>query len=158
MALILVSGGTAAAVMLNGQGSAGEASNVPETDVAAEPIAFPDDEPAAAAGAQPCTTVTVLSSLENSEMVSRLVDGYNAQARDVDGSCVTVVATKDKSGPCRRGRDAQFLAPARGRAPDRVDPRCEFVDPVRARHRRGRERSCGGHEHRVFQYRARHAR
>jgi len=96
--LILVSGGTAAAVLLNGQGSAGEASTVPETDAAGEPIVFPDDEPAAAAGAQPCTTVTVLSSLENAEMVSRLVEGYNAQPRDVDGTCVTVVATKDKSG------------------------------------------------------------
>ena len=31
-------------------------------------------------------------------MVSRLVAAYNAQPRDVDGSCVTVVATKDKSG------------------------------------------------------------
>ncbi len=98
MVLILVGGGTAAAVMLNGPGTAVEASGVPETDVAAEPIVFPDDEPAAAVGSQPCTTVRVLSSLENSEMVSRLVDGYNAQPRDIDGSCVTVVATKDKSG------------------------------------------------------------
>ncbi len=96
--LILVAGGTAAAVMLNGQGGAAEASSTVETDAAAEPIAFPDDEPAAAAGAQPCTTVRVLSSLENAEMVSRLVEGYNAQPRDIDGSCVTVVATKDKSG------------------------------------------------------------
>ncbi|WP_235508233.1 substrate-binding domain-containing protein [Agromyces sp. Soil535] len=96
--LILVAGGTATAMILNGQGSAGEASDAPETDVAAEPIVFPEDEPAAAAGAQPCTTVTVLSSLENSEMVSRLAAGYNAQPRDVDGTCVTVVAKKDKSG------------------------------------------------------------
>ena len=96
--LILVAGGTAAAVMLNGQGGAAEARSTIETDSAAEPIVFPDDEPAAAAGAQPCTTVRVLSSLENAEMVSRLVEGYNAQPRDVDGGCVTVVATKNKSG------------------------------------------------------------
>ncbi|WP_235508236.1 substrate-binding domain-containing protein, partial [Agromyces sp. Soil535] len=98
--VILAAGGTATAVMLNGQGSSVDASEAPETDVAAasEPIVFPEDEPAAAAGAKPCTTVTVLSSLENAEMVSRLVAGYNAQPRDVDGNCVTVVATKDKSG------------------------------------------------------------
>ena len=101
--LILAAGGTATAVILNGQDSSVDASDAPEldtpeTDAAAEPIAFPEDEPATAAGAQPCTTVTVLSSLENSEMVSRLVGGYNAQPRDIDGRCVTVVATKDKSG------------------------------------------------------------
>jgi hypothetical protein len=70
-------------VILNGQGgSVVEASGTPT----------------AAAGAEPCTTVTVLSSFENSEMVSRLVEGYNAQPRDVNGTCVTVVATRDKSG------------------------------------------------------------
>jgi Ca-activated chloride channel family protein len=94
--LLLVSGGAVAAVLVNNQGGAVEATSTPEAD--AEPTAFPDDEPAAAAGAQPCTTVTVLSSLENSEMVSRLVDGYNAQPREVDGNCVTIVATRDKSG------------------------------------------------------------
>jgi Ca-activated chloride channel homolog len=107
-ALILVAGGTAAAVFLNDQGSSNEAGDAPETDVAAEPIVFPEDEPATAAGAQPCTTVTVLSSLENSEMVSRLVDGYNAQPRDVDGSCVTVVATRDKSGLAATDAAASF--------------------------------------------------
>ena len=66
--------------------------------MAAEPVVFPEDEPAAAVGASPCTTVNVISSFENAEMVSRLADGYNAQPRDVDGTCVTVVASKDKSG------------------------------------------------------------
>jgi Ca-activated chloride channel family protein len=95
--LLVATGGIVTAVVLAGQGDADNGANgTPEAS--AEPIVFPDDEPAAASGAAPCTTVTVLSSLENSEMVAKLVDGYNAQPREVDGSCVTVVATKDKSG------------------------------------------------------------
>ncbi|GAA1798910.1 vWA domain-containing protein [Agromyces neolithicus] len=96
LALVLVAGGTATALMLNGQGL-GEAGGA-ETPVAVEPVVFPADEPAAAAGASPCTTVNVISSFENAEMVARLTDAYNAQPRDVDGTCVTVVASKDKSG------------------------------------------------------------
>ena len=46
----------------------------------AEPIVFPDDVPAAANGAEPCTTVTVMSSFENAEMVANLAAGYNAPA------------------------------------------------------------------------------
>ncbi|WES63480.1 substrate-binding domain-containing protein [Microbacter sp. GSS18] len=63
-----------------------------------EPIAFPDDQPADAAGAGPCTEVSVLSSFENAEMVAALAAGYNAEPRDVGGSCVTVTAEREKSG------------------------------------------------------------
>lgn len=108
LVLVLVAGGTATALMLNGQGQPDEAGGATETPVAAEPVVFADDEPAAAAGAAPCTTVTVLSSLENSEMVSRLVDGYNGQPRDVDGRCVSIVATKDKSGIAAEHASANF--------------------------------------------------
>ena len=96
--LVLVAGGTATALVLNGQSSSDDAGGATETPVAVEPVVFPEDEPAAAAGASPCTTVNVISSFENAEMVSRLAEGYNAQPRDVDGTCVTVVASKDKSG------------------------------------------------------------
>lgn len=96
--LLLAAGGTVTAVILGNQGGGGAIEAGPTPEAEAEPIVFPDDEPAAASGAEPCTTVRVLSSLENSEMVSRLVDGYNAKPRDVDGSCVTVIATADKSG------------------------------------------------------------
>ncbi|MBS1697497.1 MAG: substrate-binding domain-containing protein [Actinobacteria bacterium] len=61
-------------------------------------ITFATDRPAVAAGAAPCTPVTVLSSLENAEMIERLAMFYNAKPRDVAGHCVTVTATKDKSG------------------------------------------------------------
>ena len=106
--LVLIAGGTVTAVVLNNQSASSEAGDAPATVVPAEPVVFAEDEPAAAAGAEPCTTVTVLSSLENSEMVSRLVDGYNAQPRDVDGNCVTVVATKDKSGLAAEDAGANF--------------------------------------------------
>jgi Ca-activated chloride channel family protein len=106
--LVLIAGGTVTAVVLNNQSASSEAGDAPASVVPAEPVVFAEDEPAAAAGAEPCTTVTVLSSLENSEMVSRLVDGYNAQPRDVDGNCVTVVATKDKSGLAADDAAANF--------------------------------------------------
>src|SRR5690349_21046593 len=35
-----------------------------------QPVVFPDDVPAKANGAEPCTTVTVMSSFENAEMVA----------------------------------------------------------------------------------------
>ncbi|MBT2517285.1 substrate-binding domain-containing protein [Streptomyces sp. ISL-90] len=95
LGVLVVAGGAATAALLLGQGGAAEA---PNTQAAAQPIVFPDDEPAAASGAEPCITVNVLSSLENAEMVAKLVEGYNAQPRDIDGACVTVVAKADKSG------------------------------------------------------------
>ena len=67
-------------------------------DAAAELIEFPQDEPAAAAGAQPCTTVNVLSSFENAQMVESLAAAYNSSPRNVAGSCVTVTTSRDKSG------------------------------------------------------------
>ncbi|MFD4421643.1 substrate-binding domain-containing protein [Agromyces sp. NPDC058484] len=93
--LLLAAGGVTTALIVGAQSGA---SDTDATAEPAEPIAFPDDEPATAAGDAPCTTVTVLSSYENAEMVSRLAEGYNAQPRDIDGNCVTVVATKEKSG------------------------------------------------------------
>ena len=38
---------------------------------AAEPIEFPDDTPAAVAGAEPCIQLSVMSSFENAEMGHR---------------------------------------------------------------------------------------
>lgn len=73
-----------------------------EQPPAAEPepqlVQFPEDEPAAAPGAAPCTVVRVLSSFENAEMVENLAAAYNSQPRNVAGSCVTVTPSKDKSG------------------------------------------------------------
>lgn len=63
-----------------------------------EVIEFPQDEPAATAGAEPCTPVRVLSSFENAEMVENLAAAYNSQPRNVAGSCVTIVPSREKSG------------------------------------------------------------
>lgn len=74
------------------------AAPAPEAPVVAEPIVFPEDEPAATAGAEPCATVQVLSSFENAEMAEGLAAAYNSQPRNVAGSCVTVTTAREKSG------------------------------------------------------------
>ncbi|HKP08513.1 MAG TPA: substrate-binding domain-containing protein, partial [Microbacterium sp.] len=87
------------AIVSNLSGSEPEAAApAPETPAVAEPIVFPEDEPATAAGAEPCATVNVLSSFENAEMVEGLAAAYNSQPRNVAGSCVTVTTSREKSG------------------------------------------------------------
>jgi Ca-activated chloride channel family protein len=107
-ALLLVAATVVTVVVLGGQGGPLTPDPSPEPD-AAEPIDFPADEPAASAGDGPCTIVRVVSSYENAEMVSRLVDGYNAQPRDVDGSCVSVVASKGRSGVVAEDASHSFV-------------------------------------------------
>lgn len=97
VAALLVIGGVATAAMLAGQGGTSAAPSAP-AEAEAEPIVFPDDEPAEADGAAPCTSVRVLSSFENAQMVERLTEAYNAEPREVGGACVEVVASRDKSG------------------------------------------------------------
>jgi len=65
--VLLVGGGVTAAVLMN-QGD-GEPETTASTPKPAEPVVFEDDVPATAQGAEPCTQVKVLASLENSEMV-----------------------------------------------------------------------------------------
>ncbi|HEX5856786.1 MAG TPA: VWA domain-containing protein [Microbacterium sp.] len=80
---------------------------------APEPIAFPEDTPAAVAGAEPCIRVSVMSSFENAEMVANLAAGYNARPRSINGSCVVVDPVRDKSGVAAEALAAGFpdLAP-----------------------------------------------
>ncbi|MGR2752268.1 vWA domain-containing protein [Agromyces arachidis] len=94
-AILLVGVGVVTAAVIGNQGSSSAADADP---AAPEPIVFPADEPAEADGEGPCTTVRVLSSFENAEMVATLAEAYNAEPRDVDGACVEVVASRDKSG------------------------------------------------------------
>ncbi len=104
---ILVAGGAIVAALLNGRagadGAAGPASTAP-----AERVVFAEDEPSDEPGRMPCTTVTVLSSLENADMVAKLAEGYNSSPRDVRGSCVTVTVTKEKSGVAAEDARASF--------------------------------------------------
>ncbi|MBS1673181.1 MAG: substrate-binding domain-containing protein [Actinobacteria bacterium] len=90
--LVIALGSVGFAILQNPRGGA-VAGPTPKPTVT-----FPADKPATTAGAAPCTAITVLSSLENADMVAHLADGYNAQPRDVAGHCVTVAAIKDKSG------------------------------------------------------------
>ncbi|MFF2272748.1 VWA domain-containing protein [Agromyces sp. NPDC058136] len=100
LALLLVGGGVATAVVLmNQNGSdATDAGGAEASAAPAEPIVFPSDEPADPAGTEPCIELSVLSSFENAEMATRLVEGYNAKPRNVDGRCVVASTTRDKSG------------------------------------------------------------
>lgn len=105
-ALVTVSVTVASTLAQRGD-DAEQSANGPE-GAQPEPIAFPDDTPAAAAGTEPCTEVRVLSSFENAEMVEKLAEGYNASPRDIDGSCVTVSADKQKSGVAAEDAAASF--------------------------------------------------
>lgn len=104
--VLLAAGGVTAAVLMN-QGDA-EPDTTASTPKPAEPVVFEDDEPATTAGADPCTQVKVMASLENAEMVTKLAEGYNAQPRDIEGNCVNVVVVKDKSGLAATDAAANF--------------------------------------------------
>ena len=100
--------GTVGTAIVSSFASADEPARTPLTSEPAALIEFPDDVPAAANGAEPCTTVTVMSSFENAEMVGNLAAGYNAQPRDIDGHCVVVSAVRDKSGVAAEAAAAGF--------------------------------------------------
>jgi Ca-activated chloride channel family protein len=113
-AVAIIGTGVVTATVLGGQNGTNAApSEAPEP----EPIVFPADEPAETEGAAPCTTVRVLSSFENAEMVATLAEAYNAQPRDVGGSCVEVVASKDKSGIAAEEAAVGFTDQAEGERP-----------------------------------------
>ena len=107
--------GTVGSLIVSSLASAEEPAAQPTPTASAEPeaIVFPDDEPAAANGAEPCTTVTVMSSFENAEMVANLAAGYNAQPRDINGMCVVIAPVRDKSGVAAEtaAQDFPQLAP-----------------------------------------------
>lgn len=94
--MVLLGGGVATAVVLTGQG--GAVGSTPTASVTAEPGVFPSDHPSANDGRKPCISLNVLSSYENAELVARLVEGYNARPRSVDGRCVDAVVSKAVSG------------------------------------------------------------
>lgn len=70
--------------------------------------AFPADTPAPAKGAGPCTAVTVLASLENADMVTALANAYVQSPRDVNGHCVTVSVTRERTGVAATSAAAGF--------------------------------------------------
>nr|WP_240948900.1 substrate-binding domain-containing protein [Microbacterium sp. CFH 90308] len=93
--------GTVSTMIVSAIAAPEEVATAPEeAEAAPEPelIEFPQDEPAATSGTEPCATVRVLSSHENAEMVENLATAYNSAPRNVGGSCVTVTPAKEKSG------------------------------------------------------------
>jgi Ca-activated chloride channel family protein len=85
-----------------GETSAGNGSTPP----AGGPLA--QDSPAAVAGASPCISLNILTSLENAEMVRALASEYAAKPRSVAGKCVTPAVTEEKSGVAAGKVAAQF--------------------------------------------------
>lgn len=88
----------AVGVAIASKGAAPATAETAGTDTPPPEKPFPADEPPASAGGGPCIAVTVLSSFENAELATALAAGYNAVPRDVGGRCVTVTASKEKSG------------------------------------------------------------
>lgn len=109
MVAILIVGGAfvlRALIFPAGSGEAGSSPGNGSTPSAGETLA--QDSPAAVAGASPCISLNILTSLENAEMVRALAAEYSAKPRSVDGSCVTLALTEEKSGVAAGNVAAQF--------------------------------------------------
>jgi Ca-activated chloride channel family protein len=72
--------------------------------------ALPEDRPAASVGAAPCIPLNVLASLENADMVRSLAAAYTAKPRSVDGKCVSVNVSQEKSGVAATGMAGGFAS------------------------------------------------
>lgn len=98
VALLIVGGAFALRTLIypEGSGQGGTSAGNGNTPSAGEPLA--QDSPAPAAGASPCISLKILTSLENAEMVRALAAEYTAKPRSVDGKCVTPEVTQEKSG------------------------------------------------------------
>lgn len=79
-----------------GTGEGGTSAPNGSTTPAGEPLE--QDRPAAVAGAAPCISLNILTSLENAEMARALAAEYTAKPRNVDGKCVTTAVTQQGSG------------------------------------------------------------
>ncbi|MEP6696098.1 MAG: extracellular solute-binding protein, partial [Pseudonocardiales bacterium] len=79
----------------------GRAVPKPSPSVSSKPTSAPTPPPdvlPATAGAAPCTTVRVRTSLENAELVTRLTPAYQGARRNVGGHCVDLRVAADSSG------------------------------------------------------------
>ncbi|MDT0168851.1 substrate-binding domain-containing protein [Pseudarthrobacter sp. BRE9] len=116
--VLLIVGGAFVLRMLifpTGSGEGGASAGNGTTPSAGEPLA--QDSPAAIAGASPCISLNILTSLENAEMVRALVSEYVAKPRSVDGRCVTPAVTEEKSGVAAGKVASRFPAVPAGDRP-----------------------------------------
>lgn len=79
---------------------------------------FPVDHPAAKPGASPCTSVSILTSLENADTVRALASAYMAAPRDIRGHCVAVHVTADMSGVAEKEARQKFAGMMPNDRPD----------------------------------------
>ena len=107
VALLIVGGAFVLRTMLfPDPGDGGTSGGNGNTPSATEPLT--QDNPAAVAGASPCISLNILTSLENAEMVRALAAAYTAKPRSVDGKCVTPAVTQEKSGVAAGKVGAKF--------------------------------------------------
>jgi Ca-activated chloride channel family protein len=93
-----------------GGSTASQAGATAATPTPTPEAVLPVDQPAAAAGTAPCISLNVLASLENADMVRSLASEYMAKPRSIEGLCVTVNVTQEKSGVAADKRASQFAA------------------------------------------------
>jgi Ca-activated chloride channel family protein len=107
VALLIVGGAFVLRTLIFPDSGEGETSaGSGNTPSAAGPLT--QDSPAAGAGASPCISLNILTSLENAEMARALAGAYTARPRNVDGKCVTPAVTQEKSGVAAGKVGAQF--------------------------------------------------
>ncbi|MET1087362.1 MAG: substrate-binding domain-containing protein [Arthrobacter sp.] len=108
VALLILGGGVLlrAVVFPGGSAGGGTSAGNGNRPPAGEPLT--QDSPAAVAGASPCISLNILTSLENAGMAQALASGYAAKPRSVDGKCVTPTVTQEASGAAARKVAAQF--------------------------------------------------
>jgi Ca-activated chloride channel family protein len=114
-ALLIVGGGFLLRAVIFPGGSAEGGTSAESTPPAGDSLA--QDTPGAGAGAAPCISLNILTSLENAEMVRALASEYTAKPRSVDSKCVTPVVTEEKSGVAARkatGPPSGCRTPPRG--------------------------------------------
>lgn len=117
VALLIVGGAfmLRALIFPAGSGDDGAAAENGSTSPAGDPLA--QDSPAAVAGASPCITFTILTSLENADMVRALAEAYTAEPRSVDGKCVAPAVAQEKSGVAAGKVASQFPGVPDGEKP-----------------------------------------
>ncbi|UZX03187.1 VWA domain-containing protein [Arthrobacter sp. CDRTa11] len=117
VALLIVGGAFILRTLLfaPGPGLGGPSAGPGNVPPAGEPLA--QDSPAAVAGASPCISLNIFTSLENAEMVRSMAAEYTAKPRSVDGKCVTPAVTQEKSGVAASKVAAQFPGVPAGERP-----------------------------------------
>jgi Ca-activated chloride channel family protein len=105
LVLVLVLALAATAVLLWRRGDAASSDlatppvdTTPTAEDAASRVPIEEDSFPPTPGQGPCIDVDVLTSLENADLVTALASAYQGDRRNIDGRCVNVNVTPERSG------------------------------------------------------------